>query len=155
MSQRVCCSHSCLRTYLVAKCGCDVGPEPGVEPRAMRRGPPRPSTGLAVSHDLRMMCTDNTIDVYCDRCAEIVQMRAGDIPEGDVEIEVNNKEVCTLSAGPAEYKLNGLAAEEFPPLPKFKESQSLRLPQERMRDCLLYTSPSPRDRGWARMPSSA
>ena len=63
-----------------------------------------------------------------------------EIPEGDVEIEVNNKEVCTLSAGPAKYKLNGLAAEEFPPLPKFKESQSLSLPQERLRDMLRKTA---------------
>ena len=120
MSQRVCCSHSCLRTYLVAKCGCDVGPDPGVEPRAMRLGPPRPSTGLAVSHDLRMMCTDNTIDVYCDRCAEIVQMRAGDIPEGDVEFKPlcdNCEEITQTLAQETPETIRPIDAEihEMPP----------------------------------------
>ena len=32
---------------------------------------------------------------------------------------------------------------------------AVNLPPERLRDCLLYTSPSPRDQRGSRMPSSA
>ena len=39
-------------------------------------------------------------------------------------------------------------------LPSFANSQRDRIVQE-VRDCLLYTSPSPRDKRQSRMPSSA
>src|ERR1700730_4458077 len=34
----------------------------------------------------------------------------------ELEVEVDEKNVCKLWAGSSYYKLNGLAAEEFPPL---------------------------------------
>src|SRR5262245_7820402 len=39
----------------------------------------------------------------------------------EIEIEVDEKNVCNMSAGSSYYKIHGLGADEFPPLPKFKE----------------------------------
>src|SRR5271157_3384672 len=37
----------------------------------------------------------------------------------DIDIEVDEKHNCTVRSGSSFYKINGLSAEEFPPLPKF------------------------------------
>ena len=43
-------------------------------------------------------------------------------------------------AGASFYKINGLAAEEFPPLPKFKEDKKVVLPQEKIQGMMKKTS---------------
>jgi DNA polymerase-3 subunit beta len=57
-----------------------------------------------------------------------------------IEMEVDDKQACVLSAGPSYYKLNGLAAEEFPPLPRFAEKKRVILPQDKLRSMLRKTS---------------
>src|ERR1044071_3475423 len=37
-----------------------------------------------------------------------------------IDIEVDEKNICSIRSGASFYKIHGLAAEEFPPLPKFK-----------------------------------
>src|ERR1700740_86426 len=39
----------------------------------------------------------------------------------EIELEVDDKNVCSIRSGASFYKINGLSAEEFPPLPNFKE----------------------------------
>ena len=55
--------------------------------------------------------------------------------------ELNQKETLSLSLTDYEAKLIKYELEQ--------------LPLEQLKDCLLYTSPSPRDRTRSRMPSSA
>jgi len=58
----------------------------------------------------------------------------------EIEFEVGERNVCTLSAGPSFYRINGLAAEEFPPQPKFTEQRKVDLSQEKFRSMLRKTS---------------
>src|SRR4249920_2003769 len=43
---------------------------------------------------------------------------ARELSGGEIEIEVDEKNVCSVRSGPSFYKIHGLSAEEFPPLPK-------------------------------------
>ena len=63
-----------------------------------------------------------------------------ELPVGEVELDTDDKNLTKLSAGASYYKMHGLSAEEFPPLPKFKETGSVTLPQEKLRAMLKKTS---------------
>jgi len=58
----------------------------------------------------------------------------------EAELEVDDKCVCRLEAGGSLFKLHGLAAEEFPPLPQLGERVPIVLPQEKVRGMLRRTS---------------
>jgi DNA polymerase-3 subunit beta len=58
----------------------------------------------------------------------------------EIEIEVDDKNMCSVRAGASFYKINGLSAEEFPPLHKFKDDKKVVLPQEKVRSMLKKTS---------------
>src|SRR5580704_942203 len=51
----------------------------------------------------------------------------------EIELEVDEKNVCSVRSGASFYKIHGLGADEFPPLPKFKEDKKVILPQEKIR----------------------
>jgi DNA polymerase-3 subunit beta len=59
---------------------------------------------------------------------------------GEIELEVDEKNVCSVRSGPSFYKINGLAAEEFPPINKFKEDKKITLPQEKLKAMMKKTS---------------
>ncbi|HEY6170037.1 MAG TPA: DNA polymerase III subunit beta [Verrucomicrobiae bacterium] len=59
---------------------------------------------------------------------------------GDLDLETDEKNFTTLRSGSSYYKMHGLAAEEFPPLPKFKENKKITLPQDKLRSMLRKTS---------------
>jgi DNA polymerase III subunit beta len=58
----------------------------------------------------------------------------------EIEIEVDEKNACSISSGASFYKINGLAAEEFPPIQKFKENKKVVLPQAKIKSMLKKTS---------------
>jgi DNA polymerase III subunit beta len=55
-------------------------------------------------------------------------------------LEVDDKNVCSIRSGASFYKINGLSADEFPPMPKFKEDKKVELPQEKVRGMMKKTS---------------
>jgi DNA polymerase-3 subunit beta len=57
-----------------------------------------------------------------------------------IDLELDEKQSCVITAGPSYYKINGLAAEEFPPLPRFAEKKRVVLPQDKLRSMLRKTS---------------
>jgi DNA polymerase-3 subunit beta len=65
---------------------------------------------------------------------------ARELSTAEIEMEADDKSVCALRSGPSFFKIRGLGAEEFPPLPKFKEEKKVALPQEKMRGMLRRTS---------------
>mgnify|MGYP003349132290 CR=1 FL=1 len=71
-----------------------------------------------------------------------------ELPVGEVELETDDKNLTKLSAGASYYKMNGLSAEEFPPLPKFKETGSVTLPQDKLRAMLLRAGLIDFDGSW-------
>lgn len=65
---------------------------------------------------------------------------ARELTNSEIELEVDEKNVCSLRSGPSFFKIRGLGAEEFPPLPTFKEDKKVVLPQEKVRSMLKKTS---------------
>ena len=63
-----------------------------------------------------------------------------ELPTPQIELEVDDKHMCRILSGSAYYKINGLAAEEFPPTPKFEENRRITLPQDKLKSLLKKTS---------------
>ncbi len=58
----------------------------------------------------------------------------------EIEIEVDDKNTSSVRAGASFYKINGLSADEFPPVQKFKEEKKIVLPQEKIKGMMKKTS---------------
>jgi len=58
----------------------------------------------------------------------------------EIEIETDEKNTTVIRSGSSYYKIHGLASDEFPPLPKFKDDKKVTLPQETVRGMLKKTS---------------
>jgi DNA polymerase-3 subunit beta len=58
----------------------------------------------------------------------------------EIEIEVDDKNTCSLRAGSSFYRIKGLAADEFPPAPTPKDSRSVNLSQATFKSMLRKTS---------------
>ena len=106
----------------------------------------------AVEGRLRLTATDLDVTVSCSVEANVVSTGATTLPvkkissiarelgANELEMEVDDKHVCSVRSGPSFYKIHGLSAEEFPPLPQFKEDKKVVLPQETVRNMLKKTS---------------
>jgi DNA polymerase-3 subunit beta len=58
----------------------------------------------------------------------------------EIEMEVDEKNACSIRAGASFYKINGLSADEFPPIQQLKDNKKITLPQEKFRGMLKKTS---------------
>jgi DNA polymerase-3 subunit beta len=63
-----------------------------------------------------------------------------ELGNAELDLEVDDKNVCSIRSGPSFYKIHGLSADEFPPLPTFKEDKKLVLPQETFKGMLKKCS---------------
>src|SRR5215217_7763722 len=96
--------------------------------------------------------TDLDVTVSCSVEASVQKPGATTIPvkklfgiireltSPEIEIETDDKNVTIIRAGSSFFKIRGLAAEEFPPLPKFKDDKRVAVPQEKLRGMLKKTS---------------
>ncbi|MCC6821725.1 MAG: DNA polymerase III subunit beta [Verrucomicrobiota bacterium] len=101
---------------------------------------------------LELTATDLDVTVVCGVEATVKQPGTTTMPVkklfgiarelsgGEIEIEVDDKNVCSVRSGPSFYKIHGLSADEFPPLPKFKEEKKVVVGQEKFRGMLRKTS---------------
>ena len=106
----------------------------------------------AEGNHLELTATD--LDVTISSRVEANVIRAGvttlpvkklfglvrELPAQEIEIEVDEKNVALIQSGPSFYKINGLSAEEFPPITQFGEERKVKLPQEKVRSMLRKTS---------------
>jgi len=96
--------------------------------------------------------TDLDVTIACAVEASVKKQGAATVPvkklfgivreltNSEIEIEVDERNCCSVRSGASFYKINGLSADEFPPLPKFKEEKKVILPQEKVRSMLKKTS---------------
>ena len=94
---------------------------------------------VAGDNKLEMRATDLEVSVHASVPAKVEREGATSIPAkrlfglireiegGEVEIEVNDKEIATVQAGAAKYKLHGIGADEYPQQAKFKESGKIKV----------------------------
>jgi DNA polymerase III subunit beta len=101
---------------------------------------------------LEFTATDLDVTISCGVEAKITQPGATtvpvkklfgivrELPNLDIEIEVDDKNLCSIHSGASDYKIHGLSADEFPPLPVFKEEKKVVLPQETVKGMMKKTS---------------
>ncbi len=106
----------------------------------------------AEGNRLELTATDLDVTIICSVEAAVKTPGATTVPvkklfgivrelgNPEIELEVDDKNVCSLRSGPSFFKIRGLGAEEFPPLPKFKEDKNVILPQEKIRSMFRKTS---------------
>jgi DNA polymerase III subunit beta len=58
----------------------------------------------------------------------------------EMDVEVDEKNYCSIRSGSSFFKVRGLGAEEFPPMPNLQEHKSVTIPQEKLRGMLRKTS---------------
>jgi len=112
------------------------------------------SNVLLKAEDDRLSLTATDLDVTITRSVEAAVKKPGattipvkkffgivrELSNSDVELDVDDKSVCSLRSGASFFKLRGLGPEEFPPAPVFKEDKKLVVPQETLRSMLKKTS---------------
>jgi len=106
----------------------------------------------AEGNRLELTATDLDVTVTCSVEASLKKAGATTVPVKklfgivrelgnlELEMEADDKNVCSIRSGPSFFKIRGLGAEEFPPLPKFKEDKKVVLPQEKIKSMLRKTS---------------
>jgi len=106
----------------------------------------------AEGEGLEFTATDLDVTIACGVEAKVKKAGATTVPVkrlygiarelngSEIDLEVDEKNVCSLRCGPSFYKIHGLGADEFPPLPKFKEDKKVTLPQETVKSMMRKTS---------------
>jgi DNA polymerase-3 subunit beta len=101
---------------------------------------------------LEFTATDLDVTVACSVEAKVKKNGAATVPVkklfgivrelngSEIDIEVDEKNICAIRCGSSFYRIHGLAAEEFPPLPKFKDDKKVSLSQENVKAMLRKTS---------------
>lgn len=59
---------------------------------------------------------------------------------GDVDMDIDEKLCCAISAGPSFFRVNGLPAEDFPPVPKIEGGATVVLAQEKFKRMIQRTA---------------
>jgi DNA polymerase-3 subunit beta len=96
--------------------------------------------------------TDLDVTVACSVEAKVTKEGATTVPVkklfgivrelngGEIELETDEKNVTSIRSGSSFFKINGLGADEFPPMPKFKDDKKVPLSQETIHAMLKKTS---------------
>ena len=105
----------------------------------------------AEDNHLEITATDLDVTVACKVEAKVAKPGSTTLPvkklfgivrelNGEIEIETDEKNVASVRSGSSFFKIHGLGADEFPPLPKFKDDKKVALSQETIRAMLKKTS---------------
>lgn len=106
----------------------------------------------AEDNRLELIATDLDVSVSCSVEAQVKKSGSTTIPVKkffgiarelgcqELELSTDDKHVTSLSAGASFYKIRGLAAEEFPPIPTINDDRLVTLPQEKIRGMMKKTS---------------
>jgi DNA polymerase-3 subunit beta len=101
---------------------------------------------------LELIATDLDVSISCVVAAAVHKPGSTTVPVKkffgivrelgvqDIDLQVDDKNRCSISQGASKYKIHGLAAEEFPPMSKFKEDRKITLDQKKVKDMLAKTA---------------
>lgn len=101
---------------------------------------------------LELTATDLDVIVSCGVEAKVAKSGATTLPVKklfgiarelnglEIDLEVDDKNICSLRCGPSFYKIHGLGADEFPPLPTFKDDKKVAMPQQTLKGMMRKTS---------------
>lgn len=106
----------------------------------------------AEENRLELTATDLDVTITCGVEAKVKKSGASTVPvkklfgiirelaNADIDLQVDEKNVCSIQSGASFYKINGLSADEFPPPPKFGEDKKVTLQQETVKGMMKKTS---------------
>jgi DNA polymerase III subunit beta len=105
----------------------------------------------AEENHLEITATDLDVTVACKVEAKVTKPGATTLPvkklfgivrelNGDIEIETDEKNIASIRSGSSYFKIHGLGADEFPPLPKFKDDKKVTISQDTIRGMLKKTA---------------
>ena len=101
---------------------------------------------------LEFTATDLDVTVACSVEAKVKKPGATTVPVkklfgivrelngNEIDIDTDDKNITSIRSGPSYYKIHGLSADEFPPLPKFKDDKKVSLQQENVKAMMKKTS---------------
>lgn len=112
------------------------------------------SNVLLQAEEKRLELTATDLDVTITATVEANVKKAGattipvkklmgiarELASADMDLEVDEKHFTTLQSAGSFFKIRGLAAEEFPPLPRFAEQKKVVVPQEKLKGMLKRTA---------------
>ncbi len=106
----------------------------------------------AEDNRVRLVATDLDVTISSVVEAKVVRTGSSTLPAKklqsivrevaipELDFEVDDRMVCVIRAGPSQFKLNGLSAEEFPPQPTFADRKPIILPQGKLKGMLKRTA---------------
>jgi len=101
---------------------------------------------------IKLTATDLDVTVTCSVEAKVKKGGSSTVPvkklfgivrelgANEMDVEVDEKNIFSVRCGASFYKIHGLAADEFPPAPSFKEEKRVLLPQATVKTMLRKTS---------------
>jgi len=106
----------------------------------------------SASNGIRLIATDLDIGISCVIPVDIQEpgaitipaKRLGDIikelPNGEVVVTVKKNNLVVIEAPACQFKIMGLAREEFPKLPEFKDKEVIKIEQSVLQEMLRLTA---------------
>ncbi len=106
----------------------------------------------AADNQLELTATDLDVTITCVVEAQVVKAGATTVPVKklfsivrelgvpEADLEVDDKHSCAIRAGASFFRINGLPAEEFPPMPNLADRKKVTLPQDKLRGMLRRTA---------------
>src|SRR5271169_3502669 len=106
----------------------------------------------AEGNHVEFTATDLDVTVACSVEAKVTKPGGTTVPVkklfgivrelngGEIELETDDKNVTSVRSGSSFFKIHGLGADEFPPLPQFKDDKKVALAQGTVRAMLKKTS---------------
>src|SRR5215475_3146568 len=101
---------------------------------------------------LRLTTTDLEVAIRCEIVAQVDKAGATtlparrlaaivrELPASEISLETDAKNISTLRCGASFFKIYGLAKEEFPAFPSFKDAKTYTIRQSELKDGLRRTS---------------
>ena len=106
----------------------------------------------AAENKLVLTATDLDVTVSCGVEATVTEGGSITVPvkklfgivrelaTPEIELDIDDKGICSIKAGASFFKIHGLSADEFPPIPKFAEEKKIVLDQGNLKSILKRTS---------------
>ena len=79
--------------------------------------------------------TPGTVTLPAKRFFEITR----EVPASEIELDSDDKAICSIQAGSAFFRIHGLPGEDFPQTPTFSQSRAVTVQQDKLRSMLKKT----------------